>query len=270
MISCIRPMRKSSCILVLIVLFSFVKSDSVNFKWDVNKKASRVNVDALGYSYQSFKSTVTKYTTKGVFKVDYTNLVNGDISSVDARNALKLMLFYQDQQKIVLLDNMLGETNSVDLTSYFEWTDLVCLSNRDNGFWLYSITDQSLIKADENLEVKKKFQNIGQLLSINLEPTQLFEKDELVYLFDPSFGTLIFDLFGNYKKKIPLVNVTKIMVEGDYLYSLKGNCIESFNMKSFDKYEVYCSQVKVVDFCISSGSLYLQGLENLTKYQLKK
>lgn len=261
--------RKISSVFLLVLCCSFIANLALKPDWEINQKGSLVAVDALGYSYQINQSKVTKYTPKGKFKVDYNNLLYGNIVSVDARNALKPLLFYKEQQKLVLLDNMLGETNTIDLTDYFEWIDLACLSNRDNAFWLYSITDQSLVKADENLETTNRFDNVGQLLSMELTPTQLFEKNELVYLFDSNFGVVVFDIFGNYKKKIPLKNATKVWVEGEELFYLNGNCIESFNMKSFENLPIYCSQYKVVDFCISNSSLYLQGVEKLTRYQLK-
>ena len=106
------------------------------------------------------------------------------------------MLFYQQQQEIVLLDNTLSQTNKIEL-NFFEWIDLACMSNRDNAFWLYSITTQSLIKTDKNGKISNRFNNIGQLVKRNINPTQLLEYNNQVYLFDPNQGLFVFDLFGN-------------------------------------------------------------------------
>ena len=103
------------------------------------------------------------------------------------------MLFFQQQQEIVLLDNTLSETNKVSLI-FFEWIDLACLSNRDNAFWLYTKTSQSLIKTNIQGKIISRFNNMGQLVKRDINPTQLVEYDNSVYLFDPDEGLFVFDL----------------------------------------------------------------------------
>lgn len=176
---------------------------------------------------------ITKYSSD--LKPIQSNSIfsNGTISSFDSRNPLQLMLFYKQQQEIILLDNTLSQTNKIDLF-FFELVDLACASNRDNSFWLYSITTQSLIKTDKQGKVTNRYKNIAQLVQKDINPTKLIEYENLVYLFDQKHGFLKFDLFGNYVGAIYFKNAENYKFKNDKLYHKSVNNIFSYNLKNFE------------------------------------
>ena len=151
-------MNKFLLIIIILSLLSF-KTDSV--KWVIKQKGDIVSVDKLGKVYQVTDNAVVKYTTEGKKVANYSILNNGEITLIDTKNPLQSLLFFKQQQDVIILDNMLGEANSFNLSNYFEWIDLVCTSNRDNALWLYNISNQELIKTDINLNVIKTFSAHG-------------------------------------------------------------------------------------------------------------
>lgn len=223
--------RKLVAFLFLIFWLPSCKTTKTRVK---TTPSSFVSQDKLGNIYQISDMKMMKYSS--VMDTLQTNSIfsNGVISSLDTRNPLQLMLFYKQQQEVILLDNTLSETNKISL-NFFEWVDLVCLSNRDNAFWLYSITTQTLIKTDKNGNITNRFKNIGQLVQKEINPIQLIEYENSVYLFDPNHGLFMFDLFGNYVKRIQLEKAERIKFHQKKVFFKVKNSIFSYNLINFDK-----------------------------------
>lgn len=266
MTSYIKLMR-SSIFISVFLLFSFTLNPPNPKKWQIDHEATLVASDSLGKLYQIDNKAIVKYSKEGKQIANYALLNTGAISSIDTRNALQTMLFFNEQQEIILLDNMLGLTRKIQLADYFDWIDLACFSNRDNAFWFYSISNQSLIKTNKDLQVIAELNNIGQLLSIDLNPVQLLERNENIYLLDPENGIIIFDIFGNYKSKISIRNISKIEVNEPYIYYLSNNSIYSYQKLTFDKQNIV-QHDSIVDFCIFGVNLYAQDVKKLTRIEL--
>lgn len=224
-------MRQFVAFLLLIFYLSSCQTTKARAK---TIPTSFISQDKLGNIYQISDMKMVKYSS--AMDTLQTNSIfsNGLISSLDTRNPLQLMLFYKQQQEIILLDNTLSETNKISLNS-FEWIDLVCLSNRDNAFWLYSITTQTLIKTDKNGNITNRFKNIGQLVQRDINPIQLIEYENSVYLFDPNHGLFMFDLFGNYVKRIQLEKAEMIKFYQKKVFFKVKNSIFSYHLMNFDK-----------------------------------
>jgi hypothetical protein len=225
---------------------------------------SVISQDKLGNIYQISEMKIVKYSDK--LDTLRTNSIfsSGTITSLDTRNPMQLMLFYKQQQEIILLDNTLSETNKIKL-NFFEWIDLACMSNRDNAFWLYSITTQSLIKTDKNGKVTNRFNNIGQLVKRDINPTQLLEYNNQVYLFDPNQGLFVFDLFGNYVKRIQLENAEIVKFYKEKVFFRVKNDIFSYNFIIFDKKLELESDGNFDDFEVGKSGVLVLRSNNIKK-----
>jgi hypothetical protein len=215
---------------------------------------SFLSQDKMGNIYQISGMKITKISSD--LKPIQSNSIfsNGTISSFDSRNPLQLMLFYKQQQEIILLDNTLSQTNTINL-SFFELIDLACSSNRDNSFWLYSITTQSLLKTDKAGKVTNRFKNIAQLIQKDINPTQLVEYENEVYLLDPNEGLFVFDLYGNYVKRIQLENAENIKFYQKKVFYRVKNSIFSYNLINFDKKTELESEEIFDDFVINENGI---------------
>lgn len=215
---------------------------------------SFISQDKLGNIYQITDMKIVKFSSELDTIQSNSIFSSGAISSIDTRNPLQLMLFYRQQQEIQLLDNTLSQTNKINL-QFFEWIDLACLSNRDNAFWLYSMTTQSLLKTDKNGKVVSRFNNIGQLVQRDILPTQLTEYNNQVYLFDPNQGLFVFDLFGNYIKRIELKNAEKVKFYAQKVFFRVKNEVFSYDLISFDKKMEFSSTENFDDFEIGKNGV---------------
>ncbi|MGB1039621.1 MAG: hypothetical protein ACPGVD_01960 [Flavobacteriales bacterium] len=259
-------MKKLTTISILIIGLYLVTFSCKTIKSTpkTDNSVSFLSQDKLGNIYQISDMKITKYST--ILDTIVTNSIfsSGTISSLDTRNPLQLMLFYKQQQEIVLLDNTLSETNKIAL-AFFEWIDLACMSNRDNAFWLYSKTTQSLIKTNNQGKVVSRFKNIAQLVKKDIDPTQLIEYNNQVYLFDHNEGLFIFDLYGNYVKRIQLKNAENVKFFKEKVFFRVENSVFSYNLFSFDKKLEFESPGDFEGFAVGKS-----GVLVLTKNEIKK
>jgi hypothetical protein len=72
-----------------------------------------VGYDALGAYYTITNNVLTK--AMGEQKWQYKNPQLGKIAKVDLQNPLKIVLFYQDLNTVIIVDNQLNETTNINL-----------------------------------------------------------------------------------------------------------------------------------------------------------
>ena len=238
----------------LFVLFGCKASSYLNSEYKEN--TSKISADGLGNLYKVIGNKLSKITNKNDSTLYYSNLNNGSISEIDTRNSLEIMLFFKEQQTIIMLDNSLAKTSEISLISQnFPFVDLVCLSNRDNSFWLYSSEKQELKKVDKNLKTINLTKNIAQILNKNISPIQMIEYANSVYILDEKEGVFIFDLFGNYIKTIPLFGAKRMKIHNQVITYKTNEELILFDLKSFEKRIILELTEKIDDFEITKKGI---------------
>jgi len=107
--------------LLLFFIFFFTVSFGQDKIYIATKQDSAsINADHfLGYDqfgfYFSIKNNVLSKTNKKEF-FEYKNISLGKPTKVDIQNPLKIMLFYENFNTIILLDNQLSETQKINLS----------------------------------------------------------------------------------------------------------------------------------------------------------
>jgi hypothetical protein len=223
---------KYFCIISFFICFGFINRD----KTIIKSKLDYFTTDNLGNIYTIKDEELIKYLSSGKFFGRYSNLQLGSISSVDATNPLKILLYYRDFQQIVFLDNQLSKNSDIvslqDLG--YEQTDLVCASN-NNSFWIYNKQNNELIRFNENSKKIAATGNLKQVLSANLNPNFLTEHNGYLYLNCPETGIYVFDIFGTFSKIISLKNLKNFQVDDEIIYFKKDSNLCSYNYKLFEE-----------------------------------
>lgn len=193
------------------------------------------NADNIGNVYLTQESELRKYLNNGKLFARYSNLQLGEISSIDATNPLKILVYYRDLQQIVFLDNQLS-TNSepVSLSNLgYEQSDLVC-SSANNSFWIYNKQNNELLRFNESSKKIANTGNLKQVLQSNLSPNFMMEHNGNLYLNCPETGIYVFDVFGGYVKLIALKNISTFRANENILYFQKDSLLCSYNFKLFE------------------------------------
>ena len=216
----------------LALLFSFKADDKLRHLYTVKAPADFFTTDNIGNSYFIKSDEIRKYNAQGELLKIFSAKNLGNISSVDASNPLRVLVFYRDFASLLFLDDLLSQNgdviNLLDLS--LEQSDVVCTSF-NNGLWFFNRQNASLIRLDENLLSVVNTGNLNQLLGTTFKPNFMIENNGFVYLNNPGEGIFVFDIYGTYFKTIPLKDVSHFQVKENLLiYFMKGE-LRSYDMK---------------------------------------
>ena len=114
-----------------------------------------VGEDALCYSYYIKDSNFIKL--KNDENWQYTNIALGKIKNVDIQNPLKIVIFYENFNCVVILDNQLNEIKNINFS--LENQEIVAsaigISSQGN-LWVFNSTDMQLGFYNYETEVYRK------------------------------------------------------------------------------------------------------------------
>lgn len=152
---------------ILIPLLSFQQKEQAIH---IALRCDFFTTDHLGFAYLINADEIIKYDGKGNEIYRYSDKSLGIIGSMDANNALKLVVFYRDLSMVAVLDNTLSiHGTAISLSDKeFDQVTLVCRSQREN-LWLYDQENMEIIQTDINLNVIARSGNLAQILSISID-----------------------------------------------------------------------------------------------------
>ena len=224
-------MKKLFLLFILIINLSFV-SDRLVYKYSIPLKNDFFTFDNIGNLYIVKGDGLSKLNNNKKINRVYSNKRLGKISHVDVSNPLRILVFYKEFSAVVFLDSQLSQNGEiVYLENYdLEQSDLSCTSF-NNGLWVYSRQNAELIRLDNNLTINIKTGNLNQLLGLRLNPNFILESNGYIYLVDQEDGIILFDIYGNYYKKIPIKKATKIQVNENSVFAVVPGKLISYHSK---------------------------------------
>ncbi len=221
--------------LLVFALFSLLPIEW-KLSQSIEGKASIVRTDALKNVYLIQKGVISKYDPQGHKLTQFSEKLIGDGILVDVTNPLKLLLFSPDQMKIIFLDSRLGELRDPVrlLEKGYEQVTLAATSH-SNGFWIYDAINFEMVRYDQNLDMERKSANLAQLLRLEFYPNDMMEVNNRVYLNDPDHGVFVFDIFGNYLKRLPIKGIERLSIANDRLFYNRGNTMYATNLTTLNE-----------------------------------
>jgi hypothetical protein len=271
------PFKKSYALFCgLLIAFASFYSFSPNLQdikwekiWSIPIKGNKLFTDNLGNSFLLNKDQLTKYRENGTLFRTYSNKGLGTITSIDALNPLKIVVFYQDFSKVVFLDNTVTENGFPIQLQDREWeqTSLVCASY-DNGIWLFDQVQFNLIRLNQQLQVTTQIKNLNQILNLALQPVFMMEHENYLYMSIPEIGIFQFDIFGTYIKTIPIKGLSKFQVFNNILYySNTPGVLNAYSIKTLQESTINLPINNYSDLRIEKSRLYLLHNDSLSVYQ---
>jgi hypothetical protein len=192
-------------------------------------------VDQLANVYTIKGDVIRKYLPSGELQYELAPKRFGKLTKADFSDPLRPLLYYRDQGLVQVLDNTLSEQGApVDLWSTLEtniW--LACLSI-DNHFWFYDTDNFELIRTDRNFEEISRSGNLIQVLGHGIMPEWMVERNSLLYISDPEYGVMMFDLFGTYIKTLPVKGLDRFQVIREILVYNEENEICEYRPLDFE------------------------------------
>ena len=189
-----------------------------------------VGFDGMGNLYYSKNNVFYKKNEKELWQ--YKNVSLGKITKIDFQNQLRIMLFYENFNTIILLDNQLNEAQKINLSE--NPTPILISATgiaSQNRLWIYNNLTQEIGLFDY---LKNTFQSITPFLSGNLK---YYESDFNTFQWiDDKKNWFAVDVFGKISivgkvsdfDQIQLVSNQEILFSKDgklFLQDLSKNSI---------------------------------------------
>lgn len=197
--------------------------------------------DHLNRIYLIDNNQIFKLNHTGDTLYVYSDKTLGNINCLDVNNTLRPILFFKENARIVVTDNTLSEQqNSYSLEDLDLYqAQLIATSLVDNGIWIYDQELFQLIKVNKEFERIYESGNLEQVLQKdNLNPSQILEHKDMVYMVCPEQGILVFDIYGSYIKTIPVLNVGEIQIEDNIIYYQKEGNYYGYGLIDFEEVKI--------------------------------
>ncbi len=202
-----------------------------------------VGLDGLGAYY--FINDNVFFKSKNNVVSEYKNLSLGKISKVDIVNPLQLILFYENFNTSILLDNQLNETQKINFSENGVSINATAIGlSAQNQLWVYNSLNQQMGLFDY---LKNSYKSISLPIS---EKIKYYQSDFNTFTWiDEKYNWYSCDIYGKIAVvgKAPDFEIMQFISNSEiifkkknalYYYSLKDNktTVIDFNEKTFENF----------------------------------
>jgi hypothetical protein len=219
--------------------------------------------DQFGYYYYIKNNVFFKTKEKESF--EYKNISLGKITKVDLLNPLTIVLFYENFNTAVLLDNQLNETQKIN----FSENEIPIMISAiglasQNQLWIYNNLTQQIGLFDF---LKKEYKTVSIPFVKNIKKYQT--DFNTFYWIDEEDNWYSCDLFGKiiFKEKIPSFDSIEIINENKYLFK-KDNILIYKDTEKDLKIEIEISEKTFKKFYYKDQILSIFTSEGITNYKI--
>ncbi len=198
-------------------------------EWEI-RDARTLSTDEIGNVYIVYEdNSLVQYNEKGDSITNFRSIQNGRLAHIDSRNPLKLLLFYPDFSKIIILDRMLSLKTEIDLKQLRIFQVAAVGMAMDGNIWVYDNNNVQLLKIDEQMNILNRSDDLRSAIQAFPEPVSLEESERKIYLLDPNMGAYVFDQFATFLNTIQLPKTQQLQVYGNQMIYTTEDKLINFN-----------------------------------------
>lgn len=223
---------------------------------------TQLYADPNGIIYLVSGSKLSKLDGDGKLLRSYDDSFLGDITSVDVDNPMKIMVFYRESGKIVVLDDRLAPVvEPLDLFAHGYTSVTLAAYSTDNLIWLYDKSSRELVCMD--FFFKERLRN--RLNFSEFDPSQLLACQERVLLMNnPGDGIYLFDAFGTLIKRIPILTERIIGYSKSRISYMTKDSIGEYDHLGLQDFRLNLPAESVSAVRFSPKLYYLDKMSRLT------
>ncbi len=232
--------------------------------------AYQVKLDVLNNIYLIEAKGISKQNLCDNPTHNYHFISNNADVIANISSPFKIFIYFSSNNTIEFLNNQLSPIgNTLKISDYtHELITLACPSY-DNGIWVYNSSQNILIRYNSTFTKTHQSNPITELYNRNQNPTELFEKNEQLYLGLPNYGVLIFDKYGTYQKTIPINYQKQFNIIGTKYYYLFENKLMAYDTKTFEEAIILKEESDIINFDINTNYIAIITQQGIFKlYQI--
>jgi hypothetical protein len=261
-------MRHLLKIILIVTTLTFISNNTNAQPVIINRSADFIEVDNQGNIYTVKDYNLIKYNNKGKILFKYSDRINGNISSVDVTNPLRILVFFKESNVIVFLDWQLLPIS--DPVSIFDniniEADAVCTSSTGNC-WIYAGICGCITLYNKSWENIQQTENLSDGINGN-KIMFIRENNQHLYL-GLSDRVLVFDIFGYYLTTIHLKNADNIKFADNYISYVKNNNLFIFNIQTKQENIIKTEIIPNQKIFFTNNSIYKTMNDSIFIYQIK-
>lgn len=188
-------------------------------------------IDNLGRIYiVNNKNIIINYKQDFKEQYRYADTKIGAVSSIDVSNPLKITIFYDDFNKVKIMDNTLTVIRELNLSENF--SDITaCGTANDGNLWIYDPIQFKLLKINESGEKLVETSNVNDFGMQNVHITDVREKSNIVATVDRDNGFYFFDNLGQYLFHYPVKGIKSFQFDGTRIIYYTDTGLHIFTLK---------------------------------------
>jgi hypothetical protein len=195
----------------------------------------------------------------------------GNPAYIDVSNPLKVIVYYRNFSTAVILDRFLSHRNTIDFRKLQIFKLKAIANSYDNQLWVFDEQDFKLKKVSDDGRLMQESADLRIVLDSVPSVLHIVDQDNLVYLYDPEKGFYIFDYYGAWKNRIPLLGWTNVAVSGKKIYGFTGNILQMYELNTLQQQSVVLPEymIRSQSIRISMGKLYLLTDKGVEIYEIR-
>lgn len=212
---------------------------------------------------------IKKYNSSGeeIFRQSIKSL--GTIKSICALNAMRFLVFSEEQQSVSFIDNSLTLIeNSVDLADYdIDYATLVTPSNQSDKMWVFDQINYRLKLVPFKGSIQaQEISNISNLLEIDTV-YQILEKNNKLYLNSKSKGVYVMDGYGTLIQRITGSDFLAMDATDDYLFILSSKELIVTDLRTMRQEKIPLPNKEFKEFKVRGKSIYFRSEQEIEHYE---
>lgn len=227
----------------------------------IKQPTTFIDIDLQGNLFLCYRTSLSKFDSNGKLLYTYSNAILGDISSIDVGNPLRILLFYNESNTLVFLNQQLAEIGDpIDLTLLTNGEPINAAMASNGGFWLYDAASYTLNQFNNNRILMRQSENLSYLLNSE-QPIYIVEQNKQVYLQTPT-KVFVFDAYASLLHTLPINSPNKISIEKQSVISFSNMTFTEFNPVTHETRNKTITQYPTVKNAILFKSMLILQLES--------
>ena len=228
-------------------------------KLDVSKI---IGIDNFGTEYYVTNNILYKKTPETT--INYSNVQLGNITTVNTYNPLKIVLFYQDFNTVIILDNRLAEVFKIDFNTTQTYRNVSHVSiGNDNTIWIFNRDIQQLELYDYKLKQVR-----ATTLPVTSEVLDLKSNYNYCWLLTENY-VYKYNYFSSLLYKIKNEGYQNLAEINDNILLQRGNELFFLDDKTQKILPLNLPELLIKQFLVTTETLYIYDSKILHEFQLK-
>ena len=254
---------------ILLILFIYTNSSIYSSEFDLTLKYiskqsvndNLIGIDELENLYFLDNNTLSKKSENITYY--YKNNIYSNLSYLNVKSSMKLKLFYEDYNTMIILDNRLSEISKINFNiSDYNKTISKVSSISENNFWVFN-------ESSSKIEMYNNIKNSFSLTSTEIEGEIIDMKSNNKFCWIITKNKIYkFNSFGILIRKKEINNIGQIKINDGIVFFKRNNEIYYFDKNFTSDKKLDIENLLIKDFFVINQSLYIYDSEQLTKYKI--